>query len=121
MATKSKTKKKSKKPSFPRTIAVTQKHIDNSTPGDSTECAIAVAVREHFENLGFETDGLKVTGAGNQPLSLTLNVKFPKAVDSFIDKYDQDEPVESDFETPAKFKAAMKKWENRVKPFSFNL
>lgn len=120
MATKAKAKKKSKKPSFPRTVTVTQKHIDNSTPGDSTECAIAVAVREHFENLGFDTDGLEVTGSGNQDISLTLSIKFPKSVDAFIGKYDADEPVESDFETPAKFKAAHKKWKSRVKPFSFN-
>jgi len=119
MATKA--KKKSKKPSFPRTVTVTQKHIDNSTPGDSNDCAIAVAVREHFESLGFElSDGIEITGAGNQPISLTLNVKFPKAVDSFIGKYDQDEPVAENFETTAKFKAAHKKWESRVKPFSFN-
>ena len=118
MATKA--KKKSKKPSFPRTVTVTQKHIDNSTPGDSTDCAIAVAVREHFENLGFDTNGLEVTGAGNQDISLTLSVKFPKAVNTFIDKYDQDEPVAENFETNAKFKVAHKKWKSRVKPFSFN-
>lgn len=119
MATK--TKKKSKKPSFPRTIAVTQKHIDNSTPGNASECAIAVAVREHFESLGFETDGIKINESGVQTLSLNLDIKLPKAVDSFISKFDADEPEESNFKTPAQFKAAHKKWESRVKPFSFNL
>ncbi len=118
MATK--TKKKSKKPSFPRTVSVTQKHIDNSTPDDSTECAIAVAVREHFESLGFEfIDDLEVTGSGSQYISLALNVKFPKSVDDFIGKYDAKEPVAENFETAAKFNAAHKKWKRRVKPFSF--
>ena len=117
MATK--TKKKNKKPLFSRTVSVTQKHIDNSIPGNSTECAIAVAVREHFESLGFGANDIEITGSGKRSLSLTLGVKFPKVLDSFIDKYDTTEPVAESFETTAEFKAAHKKWKNRVKPFSF--
>jgi len=116
-------KAKRKKPSFPRSVTVTQKHINEGEPGSKYHCPIARSLRDHLEDLGLTADAsLEITGSGWQEIRLTTILKLPKKIDKFIRAFDS-KPLPSNFSDPAMYRNALENWKKRtkrqVKPFTF--